>query len=91
MFNSIGDRIAQVGTVGYGDIYERHRNLLDFQVSKKIGRGGEIRLTWSDILRPDFVYYQDVNSSHKFEADQDNVMQRLNLGSTISLSFGWKF
>ncbi|MBL7827852.1 MAG: carboxypeptidase-like regulatory domain-containing protein [Saprospiraceae bacterium] len=91
IYNMIGDRITQVGTVGYADIYERHRNMLDFQLSKRIGTKGEIKLTWSDILRPDFIYYQDDNSSHRFEDNEDNVMQRLNLGSTVSLSFGWRF
>ncbi len=91
VYNVIGDRIAQVGTVGYGDIYERHRNLLDFQISKRFWQRGEVKLTWSDILRSDFLYYQDNNASHKYEEDQDNVMQRLNLGSTINLSLGWRF
>jgi outer membrane receptor protein involved in Fe transport len=91
IYNVIGDRVAQVGTVGYGDIYERHRNLLDFSVSKKLGRSGELKLTWGDILRPQFMYYQDNNSSHKYEAGEDNVMQRLTLGSTITLSVGYKF
>ena len=91
VYNVIGDRVAQVGTVGYGDIYERHRNLLDFSVSKKLGRKGEVKLTWGDILRPEFMYYQDNNASHKYEADKDNVMQRLKLGSTITLSMGYKF
>ncbi len=91
VYNVIGDRIAQVGTVGYGDIYERHRNLLDFQISKHIWQHGEIKLTWSDIFRSEFMYYQDNNASHKYEADQDNVMQRLNLGSTVTLSLGYRF
>ncbi len=91
IFNVIGDRIAQVGTVGYGDIYERHRNLLDLSISKKLGARAEIKLTWSDILRPEFMYYQDNNASHKYEANEDNVMQRLKLGSTIGLSFGYRF
>lgn len=91
IYNVIGDRVAQVGTVGYGDIYERHRNLLDFSVSKKLGRSGELKLTWGDILRPEFLYYQDENASHKFEEGEDNVIQRLNIGSTITLSLGYKF
>ncbi|MBC7775497.1 MAG: carboxypeptidase-like regulatory domain-containing protein [Phycisphaerae bacterium] len=91
IYNVIGDRIAQVGTVSYGDIYERHRNLLDFSVSKKLGRNGEVKLTWGDILRPEFIYYQDNNASHKYEEAEDNVMQRLTLGSTITLSLGYKF
>ena len=91
VYNVIGDRVAQVGTVGYGDIYERRRHLVDFSVSKKLGRKGEVNLTWGDILRPEFMYYQDNNASHKYEADKDNVMQRLTLGSTITLSLGYKF
>ncbi|MFN8301741.1 MAG: TonB-dependent receptor [Saprospiraceae bacterium] len=91
VYNVVGDRIAQVGTVGYADIYERHRNLLDFQIGKRLWQRGEIKLTWSDILQQDFLYYQDNNASHKYEETEDNVMQRLNLGSSINLSLGWRF
>lgn len=91
VYNVIGDRVSQVGTVGYADIYERHRNLLDFQVSKRIGKSGELKLNFSDILRPDFMYYQDNNANHKYDEGTDNVMQRLNFGTTITVGFGWKF
>ncbi|HAD14927.1 MAG TPA: TonB-dependent receptor, partial [Saprospirales bacterium] len=90
-YNIIGDRVAYVGTDNFADIYERHRNLLDFSVSKKLGRNGEVKLTWGDILRTDFVYYQDNNSSHKYEADVDNLMQRRNFGSTVTLGLGYRF
>ncbi|MCC7505076.1 MAG: TonB-dependent receptor [Saprospiraceae bacterium] len=91
VYNVIGDRVAQVGTAGYGDIYERRRHLLDLQISKRLMQRGEVKLTFNDLLRPDFMYYQDNNSSHKFEAGEDNVMQRLNLGTTITLGIGWRF
>ncbi len=92
VYNVIGDRISQVGIRGlYGDVYERHRNLLDFQVSKQIGKKGELKLNISDILRPAFVYYQDNNSNHKYDEGTDNVMQKLNYGSSISLSFAYRF
>lgn len=91
VYNVVGDRVAQVGTVGYGDVYERRRSLLDFSVNKRLGERGEVKLTWGDILRPDFMYYQDNNASHKYEADKDNVMQRLQLGSNITLSLGYRF
>jgi TonB-dependent receptor len=42
VYNVIGDRIAQVGTVGYGDIYERRRHLLDFYINKRLGDHGEV-------------------------------------------------
>lgn len=90
-YNIIGDRVAYVGTDNFADIYERHRNLLDFSVSKRIGRNGEVKLTWGDILRPDFIYYQDNNSSHKYEPEVDNLMQRRNFGSTVTLGLGYKF
>lgn len=90
VYNVIGDRIAQVGTEGYGDVYERHRNLLDFQLSKRIGTRGEVKLTWGDILRPYFIFYQDNDANHKFNEGQDNIMQRINYGSTITLSVGYK-
>jgi TonB-dependent receptor len=90
-YNIIGDRVAYVGTDNFADIYERHRNLLDFSVSKKLGRNGEVKLTWGDILRTDFVYYQDNNASHKYEADVDNLMQRRNFGSTVTLGLGYRF
>ncbi|MFN0034367.1 MAG: TonB-dependent receptor domain-containing protein [Saprospiraceae bacterium] len=90
-YNVIGDRVAYVGTDNFADIYERHRNLLDFSVTKKLGKNGEVKLTWGDILRSDFIYYQDKNSSHLYEPDQDNLMQRRNFGSTVTLGLGYRF
>jgi TonB-dependent receptor len=90
-YNTIGDRVAQVGNTEYGDIYERRRDLLDFQVSKKIGQRGEVKFTCSDILRPDFIFYQDNNKNHEYDEDADNVMQKLNYGSTFTLSLGYRF
>jgi TonB-dependent receptor len=90
VFNVIGDRVAQVGTAGYADVYERHRNLLDFQLSKRFGDRGEVKLTWSDILRPYFIFYQDNDSNHKYNEDKDNIMQRINYGSTFTLSVGYR-
>lgn len=91
VYNIIGDRVAQVGTTGYADIYERHRSLLDFQISKIFLKRGEVKLTWGDILRPDFIYYQDNNANHKYDKNQDNLMQHLNFGSNITLSLGYRF
>ena len=91
LYNVIGDRIFQVGTVGYGDVYERHRQLLDFSVSKRLNHHGEIKLIWNDILRPDFLYYQDVNSTHQYEENEDKVTQRLKFGSTFIIALGYRF
>jgi len=90
VYNVIGDRVAQVGTAGYADVYERHRNLLDFQLSKRLGDRGEVKLTWSDILRPYFLFYQDNDANHKYNEDKDSIMQRINYGSTVTLSVGYR-
>ena len=90
VYNVIGDRVAQVGTAGYADVYERHRNLLDFQLSKRLGARGEVKLTWSDILRPYFLFYQDNDANHKYNEDKDSIMQRINYGSTVTLSVGYR-
>ncbi len=89
-YNVVGDRVAQVGTTGYADVYELHRNLLDFQVGKKFGKRTELKLTVGDILRPDQVFYEDNNTNHRFDGDGDRVLQRVNFGSTISLAVSYK-
>jgi len=91
VYNVIGDRVAQVGTEGYADVYERHRNLLDFQLSKRLGSHGEVKLTWGDILRPYFLFYQDNDSNHRYNEDKDSITQRINYGSTVTLSLGYRF
>lgn len=97
VYNVVGDRVFEVGFVGYNDIYERRRNLLDFQLSKKIGKRGEIKLNCQDLLAQDFVFYQDQNKNNKYDATtdaknpQDNLVQRINAASTVSLSFGYRF
>jgi outer membrane receptor protein involved in Fe transport len=91
VYNVIGDRVWQVGQRDlYGDVYERHRNLLDFQIGKKLGERGEIKLNISDILSQDIIYYQDINANHSFDDKTDNIMQKWNPGTTFSLSLGYK-
>jgi TonB-dependent receptor len=84
-YNIIGDRLQEVGAVGYNDIYEQHRNLSDCSISKKLGTRGEIKFTWSDILKQPFNLYQDNNFDHKFN-NTDNLIQKITPGSTISLT-----
>ncbi len=91
VYNVIGDRLALVGTNIVADLYERRRHLIDFQIAKNIGKGGEFKFTWGDILRPDFVFYQDNNRNHKYDENTDNLMQSLNLGSTFTFGYNHRF
>lgn len=89
ILNIVGDRLNQVGTAIYPDVYERHRPVLDFSVVKDFGRT-QLKFTASDILRRDLIFYQDNNQSHSFEADTDGVFQSANRGSTFSVTAALK-
>jgi len=98
VYNVVGDRIFEVGFFGYADVYERHRNLLDWQLSKRIGNRMEIKLNWQDILSPDIIFYQDNEADGKLiekpttnaSTPNDYIIQRVRVGSTVSLSVGYR-
>ncbi|HQS04942.1 MAG TPA: TonB-dependent receptor, partial [Daejeonella sp.] len=51
VYNRIGQRIFLVGYQGYSDIYENARDVLDFQVSKRVLKSqAEIKLNIGDVL-----------------------------------------
>jgi outer membrane receptor protein involved in Fe transport len=91
MFNRIGRRIAFVGTNGYQDIYENPRSILDFQITKRILKKGELKLNVSDIFNQKAVFYQDFNRSKKYEETEDNQINGIKYGRNITLSFSYNF
>ncbi|TAH38836.1 MAG: TonB-dependent receptor [Bacteroidetes bacterium] len=91
IYNRIGRRIYQVGNSGYLSIEESPRNLLDFQLSKRIFQKGEIKMTVSDILNEAGIFYQDQNQNGKYAADIDSGISSYNYGINYSLSVSYKF
>ncbi|MBP6334056.1 MAG: carboxypeptidase-like regulatory domain-containing protein [Bacteroidia bacterium] len=91
VYNRIGKRIYQVGNSGYLSIEESPRNLLDFQVSKRVFQNGEIKFTVSDILNEPGVFYQDQNDNGRYAADIDSGISTYNYGTNYSLSVSYKF
>lgn len=91
LFNRIGRRIAFVGTNGYQDIYENPRSVLDFQVSKRVFKNGEVKLNVSDIFNQNAIFYQDFNRSKKYEETEDKLITGIKYGTNFSLSFSYKF
>lgn len=94
LFNRVGERIYLVGdiTAGAGspDIYEAPRNLLDFQVSKKILKAkGEIRLTISDILNNTQYFYQNIDKKTSFQKNKDAYRFTRKFGTTIGLTLNY--
>ncbi|MEY5049599.1 MAG: hypothetical protein RLZZ175_2958 [Bacteroidota bacterium] len=92
--NKNGRRIAFVGAPGRqefgGDIYERPRTVIDFQVGKEIGKLN-LKLTVGDILHQDLLYYINLNDDKNFNEGVDNKLFLNNTGFTTSLTASYKF
>lgn len=97
LYNRIGQRLSLVGAyeIGVGgipDIYERSRNLVDFQLAKKImNNKGELKLTWSDILGESIYFYENIDSKKSFKDGTDRLFNAYKPGSTISIGFTYNF
>lgn len=101
LYNRIGRRISVVGfgrtengsfLADYPDIYEAPRDLLDFQIAKKVIKNrAEIKLNISNLLDSDASYYQDLNNDKKFVKVDDQLINSVKYGRSFSLSFGYKF
>lgn len=91
LFNQIGRRIFQVGYTGYLDIYEAPRGILDWTITQRIFKNGEIKLTAADLLNQQAVYYQDRNESGQFEDTEDSRIFGAFYGSNFSVALAYKF
>ncbi len=94
-YNVIGRRIFIVGNTQEPDVWENHRHVIDFQITKSIFKNKlEMKLNISDILAQDLLFYQNiyaVNESDKYNKDVDNRWQENNFGRRISFSLNYKF
>ncbi|GAB1462333.1 TonB-dependent receptor [Pedobacter sp.] len=92
LYNRIGQRISEVGYQGYADIYEKGRNVVDFQLSKKMMKNkGELRLNLTDILNEKIIFYQNNNTKNTYQQNVDNIMNTARTGAGASLSFIYNF
>lgn len=92
LYNKIGQRLALVGNADFGDIYERPRDLFDFQVSQKVmKRKGEVRLTISDILNQPIATYENRNSAKSYQPATDKTFSSYTPGTTFTVAFTYDF
>jgi hypothetical protein len=108
LYNVIGKRIHIVGVPEQNawedipDVYEMPRNLVDFVISKKIGKYAELKFSIKDLLNQSIVYKQNVNAtvdlSHYTGGasdikhfDRDQVLRSYKPGSSYSLELGFRF
>lgn len=94
LYNRVGNRLSLVGynSLGFPDIYENARDVIDFQVAKKIfKKKAEIKLSVSDILNQKIMYYENVDNSRNYKTGTDRVFSSYVPGSTITLGFTYDF
>ncbi len=94
LYNRIGERIYLVGDISAGsgspDILEAPRNLIDFQMSKKVlKKKGEFRLNVSDLLNATQYFYQNTEGKVSFQKGLDAYRFTRQLGTTFSLTFNY--
>ncbi len=91
MVNRVGRRIAFVGNAAIPDIYENPRTIVDVQLSKRLLKQLEMKLTVSDLLAQNLVFYMDLDNNKRFNAPADNTVFSYTFGLNASLSLSLKF
>lgn len=93
LYNRIGPRLYLVGSpppgAGFYDIYDKPRDLFDFQVSKKIiHENGELKLTVSDIFNQRIAQYDNLGDEESFNlSDGDRITNQYKPGTTFTIGF----
>ncbi len=96
LYNRIGPRLSLVGDptgAGFYDIYERPRNVIDLQLSKRImNRKGELKLTISDLLNNRYAFYDNASGKASFDmSGGDRINYAYKPGTTITVGFTYDF
>lgn len=92
LYNRIGQRIHTVGNVssGFLDIYENSRDIIDFQIAKKILKNKlEIKLNLGDLLNQDQAMYQNYDGNKTYDKGQDVEFYRMKPGTNISIGLSY--
>ncbi|RXK59345.1 TonB-dependent receptor [Lacibacter luteus] len=90
LYNRIGQRLALAGGKDQliYDIYERPRDLVDFQISTKVLKNkGELRFTVSDIFNQPFYFYENIDTNNKFTRGTDRLWNSYTPGTTFTIGF----
>jgi hypothetical protein len=94
LYNRVGNRLALVGykSLGFPDVYENPRDVLDIQVSKRLfNKKGEIKLGVSDLLNQSLLYYENVDDNRVYKKGVDRIFSTFKPGATITLGFTYDF
>lgn len=92
LYNRLGKRIFLVGGSNYASVWEQPRNVLDFQVGYKVLKSrGEIKLSGSDILNPNYNFRYELDGKPYVISGQGYTYRQYAMGANYSLSFNYTF
>ncbi|MFM7223592.1 MAG: outer membrane beta-barrel protein [Bacteroidota bacterium] len=92
MYNRVGQRLTLVGNEEFPNVYERPRNQLDLQLSKKVfNNQGEFRINFQDMLNNAFFFYENVDENTAYTKGVDRLFNAYTPGSTITVGFTYDF
>lgn len=92
LYNRVGERLALVGNTEFPNVYERPRNQLDFQISKKIlSNNGELKLNIADMINNPYYFYENIDQSFAFKKGVDRMFSNYKPGTTVTLTFTYDF
>lgn len=91
LYNRIGDRIGKVGNESVPHIYEKGRDVLDFQISKRILKNkGELKLNVSDILNQSNISFLNFGPDNKvYRRAEDAVYYSYKSGTNFTIGFSY--
>lgn len=89
-YNIMGKRLFVVGTQGTPDVYELPRNVIDFTVTKGIGKNIEIKAGIQDLLNQSVVLRQDSNEDGNI-TDNDELIFRFNRGTYYTFGINIRY
>jgi hypothetical protein len=104
-YNVFGPRLILVGVQGTPDVYEQPRQLVNFSISKRIGKYISIRLRANNLLNPDYKFEQSHivrlrdaqgnpirNEGGGFQTEtQDYTFRSYSLGRSFSVGVSFKY
>ena len=89
LYNEFGDKISEVGSTGFSDIYEQGRAIFDFSIAKTFLENFEGKLTIRDILDEDVVFTQKFKLNDNEEIEK--VIRRETTGTNFAFTLAYRF
>ncbi|MBZ4189487.1 TonB-dependent receptor [Niabella beijingensis] len=95
LYNRIGPRLSYRGQDGALNIYEKPRDVIDAQISRKfLNKKLEVKATVSDILAQPFNWYykfDPATSNIGYDEADSKIMRSTKLGTSASLTIKYLF